>query len=55
MITRLRTRIHPASGEIRSILVWATNFRPGLSWLDVPVLDRKGKIVHDGGRCSDGG
>lgn len=39
-------------GEIRSI-VWATGFRPDLSWLDVPVLDRKARIRHDGGvtRC----
>ena len=29
------------SGEIRTIL-WATGFRPDLSWLDVPVFDRKG-------------
>lgn len=35
-------------GEIRSI-VWATGFRPDYSWLDVPVLDRKGMIKHDGG------
>jgi len=36
------------SGEIRSI-VWATGFRPDYSWLDVPVLDRKGHLRHDGG------
>lgn len=36
------------SGEIRTI-VWATGFRPDMSWLDVPVLDRKGRVVHDGG------
>ena len=36
------------SGEIKTIL-WATGFRPDLSWLDVPVLDRKGQIRHDGG------
>ncbi len=36
------------SGEIRTIL-WATGFRPDHSWLDVPVLDRKGRIRHDGG------
>ena len=36
------------SGEIRTI-VWATGFRPDYSWLDVPVLDRKGRIRHDGG------
>jgi putative flavoprotein involved in K+ transport len=34
--------------EIRSI-IWATGFRPDLSWLDVPVLDRKGRVRHDGG------
>jgi len=36
------------SGQIRTI-VWATGFRPDYSWLDVPVLDRKGRIRHDGG------
>jgi putative flavoprotein involved in K+ transport len=36
------------SGAIRTIL-WATGFRPDLSWLDVPVLDRKGNVRHDGG------
>jgi putative flavoprotein involved in K+ transport len=36
------------SGEIRTIL-WATGFRPDLSWLDVPVRDRKGQVRHDGG------
>jgi len=35
-------------GGIRTI-VWATGFRPDYSWLDVPVLDRKGNIRHDGG------
>ncbi len=37
-----------ARGEIRTV-VWATGFRPDYSWLDVPVLDRKGRIRHDGG------
>jgi len=36
------------SGEIRSI-VWATGSRPDYRWLDVPVLDRKGYLLHDGG------
>lgn len=36
------------SGEIRTIL-WATGYRPDHSWLEVPVLDRKGRIRHDGG------
>jgi putative flavoprotein involved in K+ transport len=35
-------------GEIASI-VWATGYRPELSWLHVPVLDRTGRVVHDGG------
>jgi len=34
--------------NIRTI-VWATGFRPDYSWLQVPVLDRKGRIRHDGG------
>ena len=36
------------SGEIETI-IWATGYRPDYSWLDVPVLDRKGLIRHDGG------
>jgi putative flavoprotein involved in K+ transport len=36
------------SGEIRSI-IWATGFRPDYSWLDVPVVDPKGHLRHDGG------
>ena len=30
-------------------VVWATGYRPDYSWLDIPVLDRKGMIKHDGG------
>ncbi|MDI5985431.1 NAD(P)-binding domain-containing protein [Halomonas sp. M4R5S39] len=37
-----------ASGEIRTV-VWATGFRPDYSWLQVPVLDRKGQLRHHGG------
>ncbi len=33
---------------IRTV-VWATGYRPDYSWLDIPVLDRKGMIKHDGG------
>jgi putative flavoprotein involved in K+ transport len=36
------------SGEIATI-VWATGYRPDLSWLEVPTMDRRGRIVHDGG------
>lgn len=34
--------------KIRTV-IWATGYRPDYSWLDVPVLDRKGRIRHDGG------
>jgi len=36
------------SGELRSI-VWATGFRPDFSWVDVPVFDHRGRLLHDGG------
>jgi putative flavoprotein involved in K+ transport len=43
-----------ARSGIRTI-IWATGFRPDYSWLDLPVLDRKGRIRHDGGVvCSPG-
>ncbi|MDX1434161.1 MAG: NAD(P)-binding domain-containing protein [Gammaproteobacteria bacterium] len=35
-------------GEIRTI-IWATGYRPDYSWLEVPVIDRKGHVRHDGG------
>ncbi|MGH6904948.1 MAG: NAD(P)-binding domain-containing protein [Geminicoccaceae bacterium] len=37
-----------ARAGIRTI-VWATGFRPDYSWLEVPVLDRNGRVRHDGG------
>jgi putative flavoprotein involved in K+ transport len=37
-----------AASGIRTIL-WATGYGPDFSWLDVPVLDRKGQVRHDGG------
>ena len=30
-------------------IVWATGFRPDYSWLAVPVLDRRGRLRHEGG------
>ena len=36
------------NGSVRTI-VWATGFRPDYSWLDVPVVDRKGQLRHAGG------
>jgi putative flavoprotein involved in K+ transport len=43
-----RLQLNLRSGEIRTI-VWATGFRPDYSWLDVPVVDAKGQLRHDGG------
>lgn len=36
------------SGEIRTI-IWATGYRPDMSWLQAPIFDRKGRARHDGG------
>jgi putative flavoprotein involved in K+ transport len=44
--TRLSMDLHHS--RIRTV-IWATGYRPDYSWLDVPVLDRKGRIRHDGG------
>jgi putative flavoprotein involved in K+ transport len=43
-----RLKLDLRKGEIRSI-IWATGFRPDYSWLDVPVVDHKGYLRHDGG------
>jgi putative flavoprotein involved in K+ transport len=43
-----RWRLDLGSGEIRAS-VWATGFRPDYSWLNVPVLDEKGLLRHEGG------
>jgi putative flavoprotein involved in K+ transport len=56
------TRVEPApplgmnlaSGEIKAI-IWATGYRPNYSWLELPVLDRKGRLQHDGGVVSSPG
>jgi len=43
-----------AAGNIKTI-IWATGYRPDYSWLEVPALDRKGMMRHDGGVvCSPG-
>ena len=44
----MRLQLDLTSGEIRSV-VWATGYRPAYDWLDVPVVDRKGHLEHDGG------
>jgi len=41
-------------GEIKTI-IWATGYRPDYSWLQLPVLDRKGLVRHDGGVVSSAG
>jgi putative flavoprotein involved in K+ transport len=45
-------RLDLASGEIETV-VWATGYRPDYSWLEIPVLDRKGELNHDGGVVTD--
>jgi putative flavoprotein involved in K+ transport len=43
-----RLQLDLRSGEIRTV-VWATGFRPDYAWLDVPVIDAKGHLRHEGG------
>jgi putative flavoprotein involved in K+ transport len=43
-----RLQVDLRSGEIAAV-VWATGFRPDYGWLDVPVVDEKGHLRHDGG------
>ncbi|MCW2929218.1 MAG: pyridine nucleotide-disulfide oxidoreductase [Actinomycetia bacterium] len=43
-----RWQLDLGSGEITSV-VWATGFRPDYGWLDVPVVDAKGNLRHEGG------
>jgi putative flavoprotein involved in K+ transport len=43
-----RLRLDLTGGEVGSI-VWATGFRPDYGWLDVPVVDEKGRLRHEGG------
>jgi putative flavoprotein involved in K+ transport len=30
-------------------VIWSTGFRPGFSWIDLPVLDERGEPRHEGG------
>jgi putative flavoprotein involved in K+ transport len=43
-----RLQLDLRSGEIAAI-VWATGFRPDYRWLEVPVVDAKGQLRHQGG------
>jgi putative flavoprotein involved in K+ transport len=38
-------------GEIGTV-VWGCGYRPDYSWLQLPVLDRRGRVIHDGGVVS---
>jgi len=49
-----RLELDLRSGEIRAI-VWATGFRPDYGWLDVPVVDAKGQLRHNGGAVDSPG
>ena len=43
-----RLQLDLRDGQIAAI-VWATGYRPDYRWLDVPVVDAKGQLKHDGG------
>ena len=43
-----RLELDLRGGEVRSI-IWATGFRPDYRWLDLPVVDPKGQLRHEGG------
>ncbi|MFO1271211.1 MAG: NAD(P)-binding domain-containing protein [Rubrivivax sp.] len=42
----------PLGREIRTV-VWATGWRPALSWLQLPVFDAAGALRHDRGVLAD--
>lgn len=39
---------------IRTV-IWATGFRPDYDWLDLPVFDHKGRLLHEGGVSAEPG
>ena len=47
-----RLDVDLVAGGYETVL-WATGFRSDYAWLDVPVLDRKGELRHDGGIVRD--
>jgi putative flavoprotein involved in K+ transport len=49
-----RLNLDLRSGEIRTV-VWATGYRPDYRWLDLPVVDAKGQLRHDGGAVDSPG
>jgi putative flavoprotein involved in K+ transport len=49
-----RLQLDLTGGEIKTV-IWATGFRPEYGWLDVPVVDEKGRLRHEGGVTSSPG
>ena len=49
-----RWQLDLRSGEIDTI-VWATGFQPDYRWLEVPVVDPKGRLEHVGGTVTSPG
>jgi putative flavoprotein involved in K+ transport len=40
---------HPLGRHGIASIIWATGYRPDLSFVEVDVFDRRGRVVHDGG------
>jgi len=49
-----RLQLDLQSGEIRTV-IWATGYRPDYRWIDLPVVDAKGQLRHDGGTVDSPG
>ncbi|MEV8468125.1 NAD(P)-binding domain-containing protein [Fluviibacterium sp. DFM31] len=41
------------AGRIATVL-WATGYRPDYRWIEMPVFDRKGRLLHDNGAVAPG-
>jgi len=44
-----RLSIRSLKQEGVNSIVWASGYAPDFSWLDAPVFDAKGRLMHDGG------
>ncbi|MBF9029019.1 NAD(P)-binding domain-containing protein [Rhodobacterales bacterium HKCCE3408] len=51
--TMPRVSLDLRSGRIATV-IWATGYRPDHGWIDLPVFDRKGRLVHDQGSIAPG-
>jgi putative flavoprotein involved in K+ transport len=40
--------LHAGRDGIRTVL-WATGYKPELSWLEAPILNPRGRLIHNGG------